>query len=209
MRQDTGSAGGPRLWAGSVLVAVQLLAMLGISAAQEADYIYADDFSTDKAIVDSYAHSEFLESLPDPWPGPGFLIYEYAGHPNRALAFYRGLWNDSDARVYYCFPLDVGRGLVTAGVLALDIAYSEELSLVRLWVSYDGSSWPLVDVFHEQGHYEFDLTPPTPCESIFVLLQAHLVQLDNLQVQLDFVTPVEQSTWSMIKELFRNGGPPN
>jgi hypothetical protein len=70
-----------------------LIALVCTSFAHAQELVYADDFSTDRAMADSYEHSDFIENLPGPWPVAGFLMYEWNGG-DRMLTFYYGTGDD-------------------------------------------------------------------------------------------------------------------
>jgi hypothetical protein len=188
-----------------------LLALLWCATASAYDYAYLDDFSTDKATLDSYFHSPFLEELPSPWPVEGFLMF-HRGPEADYLAFYSGVGNDASARLYYAFPL-IGRELVAHGVLEFDLVYSDgSMAWLRYYRSYDGSSWDWVTTVSQVGHYTFELVPPEPCSQVWIGFWGEhggdMMLIDNLCVTLTYTTPVEGSTWSRIKELYAEG-PPN
>ena len=197
----------------SALLALLVLATACLGSARAFDYAYLDDFSTDKAVLDSYSHSVFLDELPSPWPVGGFLMY-HRGAELDYLAFYSGMGNDASARLYYSFPLQ-GREVISHGLLEFDIVYSyDSMAWIRYWRSYDGSSWEWVTTVSQVGHYTFELIPPDSCSYISIGLWGEhggdMILIDNLSVTLTYTTPVERSTWSRIKELYAwGGGPPN
>ncbi len=166
------------------------------------DYTYEDDFSTDQAMTDSHDHSVFVTSIPDPWPLTGFLIYEHDVPGDRALAFYNGTLHDSDARLVYAMPLESVGQLVSSGSLEFDIVWeiSQDMGLVRVWTASLG----LIGVGGNEGHYVFDVSPTQPVEQLLIIIKAHYVRIDNLLVNLEYSTPVESSTWSTIKGIFRS-----
>ena len=87
----------------SALLVLLLVAVVSHGSARAFDYEYLDDFSTDKATLDSYFHSVFMEELPSPWPVGGFLMFHRSPESDY-LAFYSGAGNDASARLYYAFP---------------------------------------------------------------------------------------------------------
>lgn len=195
----------------SALLALFVLAIAWRGSAGAFDYAYLDDFSTDKATLDSYFHSVFLEELPSPWPVGGFLMY-HRGPESDYLAFYSGMGHDASARLYYAFPL--GRDqLISHGVLEFDIVYSDgSMAWIRYYRSYDSSSWEWVTTISQVGHHTFELVPPDPCSQVSIGFWGEhggdMILIDNLYVTLTYTTPVERSTWSRIKELYAWAGGP-
>jgi len=190
------------------VAAVVVLAAAPMLVQADPAYVYSDDFSTDQATVDSYAHSAFLEEVPDPLPHGGFLIYEEAVQGDRAVRFHAGTSLDSDARLAYLFPLTPMGGTVGGGMLEFDIVSSLGGHL-RVWIGYGaGSEW--VDTALSVDHYVYDLSPPDSCQTVDVLLWGDGVWVDNLRVTLECATDVESRSWARIKVLLgRESGPPN
>lgn len=187
-------------------VVALLLVVFFASACQSlADqYTYFDDFSTDKAMADSYSHSDFVVDLPDPWPVEGFLRYE-AHLSDRMLAFYYGSSLDSYAWLRYEFPIgSSGAPLYQAGALEFDLINTWEGGWIRCGCSFDGgASWEWTAAAAQSGHYSFDFTAPSPSEGALIAFQGCDACIDGLEVRLYYWTPVEASSWSHIKQLFR------
>jgi hypothetical protein len=170
------------------------------------DYVYADDFSTDKAALDSYSHSEFLDELPEPWPLSGFLIYEsYISH--RTLSFYCGSGNDSYARLRYRFPLEGGCGGFTSATVELTIEDNWGDGWIQCGSSLEGGSpweWPACG---DEGPCLFEFESATSSDTVYIWLRGGPVTIDDLVVTLSGGTPVEHDTWTRVKSLF--GGAPD
>ena len=190
----------------STALVVVLLGAMCCCSFGGSDYSYIDDFSTDKAMEDSYSHSVFLEELPSAWPDAGFLMYR-RGSTYDYLAMYAGVAFDASALLSYSFPLEAG-GLISHGIFEFDIVHSDsDWGWIRYWRSYDGSSWEWITTVWQTGHYSFELVPPEPCSHVFLGLWGEhgddMMLLDNLSVSLTYSTPVERRTWSRIKALYQ------
>jgi hypothetical protein len=171
-------------------------------------YVYSDDFSTDKATVDSYWHSEFLEDLPDPWPDGGFLRYEaYLSDP--MLSFYYGAAHDAYAWLRYEFPLEGGTpgASFASGEIQLELVSNWGAGWIQCACFADQSpawEWPAAS---ELGPHSFEFVASVPPETVLVWFRGCDVSIDDLVITLHHWTPVEARTWSRIKHMF--GGPPN
>lgn len=189
-----------------VLIAVALAAMVWFCPAEAADYEYGDDFSTDKAMTDSYEHSVFLTSLPSPWPVAGFLTYQRGAEYDN-LAFYSGSGDGAQARLFYTFPLERFSD-IESGTLEFDIVHIDgELGWLAYWRQYAGGGWEWVTTVSLVGHYTFDLDPGPQCSHVSMGLVGEsggdVLLLDNLSVALTYTTPMDGSTWSKLKSLYR------
>lgn len=174
-----------RLLAAAVCTALACLVGCALSGGGTQVWRYVDDFSTDAAIVDSYAHAAFVDSLPD-IQGPAFLMYTGAAQERR-LGFYPGGWvDDTGARLAYAFPLgEPGGATVTGGVLEFDLGgLYDGPHAMRLDVVYEGAPGGISEVLGEEGHYRYVLTPGTAVEAVTVEFHGLEVTLDNLRVSL-------------------------
>jgi hypothetical protein len=180
--------------------------MLYSGAVSAEDYVYTDDFSTDKAMFDSYSHSDFLEQLPDPWPVQGFLLYEsYISH--RTLSFYCGSGYDSYAWLRYRFPLAGARGEYASAVVELSLEDNWGYGTIQCGCSLEGGSpweWP---VCGDEGPCRFEFESISPSDTIYIWLRGCHAVVDDLVVTLSGGTPVDLATWTRVKCLF--GGSPN
>jgi hypothetical protein len=171
-------------------------------------YVYSDDFSTDKAILDSYWHSEFVEELPDPWPLEGFLRYEsYWGDP--MLTFYYGSGQDCYAWLKYELPLSGGAGGVSfySAVVELEVVNTWGGGFIQCGCSFLEAppyEWPVVS---DIGTHTFEFLGSEATETLNIDFRGCDVSIDDLVITLEVATPVEASSWTRIKCLF--GGPPN
>ena len=186
-----------------------LLAVAVFSGFSYADqYVYSDDFSTDKAMVDSYWHSEFLEELPDPWPLEGFLRYEsYWG--DRMLTFYYGSGFDCYAWLKYELPLDGGSTGVEFGsaVVELELVNSWDSGWIQCGCSFfDGAPWEWPSA-SSVGTHTFEFAGSALMETVCIGFRGCDVSIDDLVITLESCTPVEAESWTRIKHMF--GGPPN
>lgn len=187
--------------AAPMLVAGLLLILASVVQGQ--DYVYTDDFSTDKAMTDSYEHSEFHDYPPDPWPETGFLVYEPNGSMH-VLAFYSGYAYDANAQMKYRFPIDGDLTQIATASLEFDIVDNfGGMGSMRVLRSFDdGAGWEWYDSVGAEGHHSFDMTPSSECDCIHIFLWGY-AKIDNLTVSLTYVTPTDAATWASIKELYR------
>jgi len=166
------------------------------------DYVYSDDFSTDKAMVDSYWHSVFLEELPDPWPVEGFLLYEsYISH--RTLSFYDGMGNDAYAWLRYRLPLEGGSTEYGSAVVELELVDNWGFGWIQCGCSLEGGApweWP---VCGEEGSCTFEFTGSVPSDTVYIWLRGGHASIDDLVITLESETPVGEDSWGRIKHLFR------
>ncbi|MBN1123851.1 MAG: right-handed parallel beta-helix repeat-containing protein [Sedimentisphaerales bacterium] len=178
------------------LLVIILLSISGIVSAQWS-YEYTDDFSTHKAMDDSYSHSVFWPAGAFPPPEP---YLSYIGHePSIAMdqpewplpvLLFQG-FDGVPAHLNYCFPLGPAQGTRTVkgfiefdafsfhGILASDAAARGYMSY-RL--SYDGQNWTL-PVFVDVGHHSVDVVSEEG--TCYISFQADEAFLDNLHVVLE------------------------
>jgi hypothetical protein len=196
-----------RSCSGAAVTIVVLAALICAGSASAQRYAYSDDFSTDKAMVDSYLHSDFLQELPDPWPVSGFLRYEWY-QDNRMLTFYYGSGHDSQAWLKYRFPLDGGAGTYSSAVVHLSLVHNwYGYGWIQCYCSLEGGSmweWP---VCADEGPCAFEFFGEAPSDTVEIWLRGTDVTIDNLIVELGGETPMGRDSWTTIKRLF--GGPPN
>ena len=174
------------------------LSFLSITAETPAhgEYVYSDDFSTDKAKWDSYSHSPFVDSLPGVYLY-GLLMYTYVSGGNRALGFYSGFEADADARLCYRFPLSGEQGIITFGTIGIQVICDSSYANQDLWlhVSYDGQTWSLHNI-GDSGLHVFALFPPIECSQVSLKFVGGAIygsegpRLDNLSLSLT----IEQGT---------------
>ncbi len=189
-----------------ITVLLAAAASPGLSTADQ--YVYSDDFSTDKAIVDSYWHSEFLEDLPDPWPVEGFLRYESYASP-LTLSFYNGSGHDAHAWLRYELPLDAGsrEAEYTSASVELELVDSWGGGCILCGCSLEGGApweWPGA---WDLGPCAFDFEGSAPAETVFIWFRGCNASIDDLVITLRSSTPVEAESWARIKHVL--GGPPN
>jgi len=187
------------------LVALMLVLCIAghVSSAFGDVQTYTDDFATDKAMSDSYSHSDFLEDLPDPWPEEGFLRYE-PPTGDRALALYSGTGDEQFAWLLYDFPI-VGVGAVfDAGAVEFDLVATRDGGWVQWAWSFDQQGeWTEAPAEGVTGHYRYDFAGPFPFEVLHVEVRGCNASVDSFELTLHHWTPVEPGTWSRIKSLYR------
>ena len=178
------------------------LPSLSMQASATETYGYADDFSTDIAMTDSYLHSPLVLVPPD-ITLEGVLMYG-SGNMGRSLYFYDGFLVDAYAFLYYRFPLDGCLTEIDGGVVAFDVwDHTHPGGGLRLVVSFEGAAGGFTESVTIYGHYEFLLSPSQPCDAVLVNLEGGGMMIDNLSILLYGSTPVSAGTWSTIKALFR------
>lgn len=151
---------------------------------QLGSYFYSDDFSTRKAEMDSYAHSDFADSLPY-ISLDGLLVYM----DKQTLGFFKAFEVGADAYLCYEFPLEGKLGIVSAGTLKVDLLVKRDNSFLFLDNSCDGKIWDSLDTVTDSGHYEYVLVPEEPCSSLFLMFSGDRVFLDNFSLSLTFSNP--------------------
>ena len=192
-----------------VLLVAGIVALLSVAATRGSssaeEYVYSDDFSTGKAMVDSYWHSEFLEELPDTWPLAGFLLYESPWGDTR-LTLYGGSQPDSYAWLKYEFP--IAGGVRAAGFTSAVVELELEMAgLVQCDCTFfEGHVWELPYAC-TVGTHRFEFFGSEPIERVYIGFRGWDAGIDNLVITLSDTTPVESSSWTRIKNLFRS--PPN
>jgi len=191
------------------LLAVMLvLCFVGSLQAVPADFVtYRDDFSTDKAMTDSYSHSDFLDELPDPWPLDGFLRYE-PPTGDRALTLYCGSEGDRYGWLVYAFPIGGGEAVFDAGAVEFDLVVLRDGGWVRCLLSFDDQGeWTQTPEMSGVGHHRYDFAGPFPFHVVHLEIRGCDASIDDFELTLHHWTPVEGRTWSLIKLLY--GGLPN
>ena len=188
---------------------VTLAAGACVQCAQADQYIYSDGFSTDRATVDSYLHSEFFDDLPDPWPSGGFLRYEVSSG-DTVLSFYYGSVSDAYAWLRYELPLEGGTpgAEFASGEIHLELVDTWGDGWIQCACFADQSQpweWPVVS--GEPGPRSFEFVPGEAPETVQVWFRGCNASIDDLVITLHYWTPVEAGTWSRIKHMF--GCPPN
>lgn len=146
------------------------------------EYRYFDDFSTDKAITDSYFHSLFYDIPPDISLG-GFLSYINM-EGGRTLGFFRGFMVDAYAYLDYRFPLDGGSDPLIGGTIELDVWVVGYNGHLCLYESYDEVEWEPLGYITLPGHYDYTLSPQSGCSSVFLRFSGGGVLIDNLSLLL-------------------------
>jgi len=165
---------------------------------------YSDDFSTDKAMVDAYFHSDFLDDLPDPWPSGGFLMYEESSG-DTALSFYYGSVSDAHAWLRYELPLDGGTpgADFASGRISLELVDTWGDGWIQCACFADQSQpweWPVVS--GEPGPHSLEFVASELSDTVQVWFRGCNASIDDLVVVLNYWTPVEAGTWARIKRMF-------
>lgn len=181
--------------------------LLSVCSVQQAHaqvtYSYEDDFSTDKAVGDSYLHSPLVDALP-PLFLDGLLMYSYETPDNRVLGFYKGFEEGADGFLSYRFPIGGGNIGSTAGHLEFDLGsvfgYFGDMDVS---VSFDPGPGGFAITIPSPGHYEYELTLPQVPGGVYVRFNGRTVGLDNLSLSFGAPNAACDATWGRIKALFR------
>jgi hypothetical protein len=185
------------------LLPILLLAFPATSAAQ-GQYHYFDDFSTDKARTDSYAHSSIADPPCPEFGFTAFLCFNPDSLGNRRLAFYYSFTLDGIAGICYRFPLGSESIDITTAVIRFDLADTiHSGGRIDFYHSVDGDSWTHADSIWALGTYEYILIPPSPCENLYIELRGGRMMIDNLSVTLNPTAATDDPTWGAIKAMFR------
>lgn len=148
-------------------------------------YEYADDFETDKAQTDSYAHSPFWTSGTTPLPQS--YLYYLNGNSGRAIGFLD--YRDQPAELGYCFPLGTaqGQGLVK-GTLQIEVSFPTNETIDQFFpgsltykVSSDGTAWS-APVSLNAGRQTVSIS--STGGTCYILFAGIRAVVDNLRVSL-------------------------
>jgi hypothetical protein len=189
------------------------MTLVGASATRAATrdacaFAYADDYSGDAVVVDSYAHSAIVSQFCFMCLG-GWLMFVTDSTGNRGLGFYSQTqgYGGQPAFLSYQFPRDgVAGGMV--GRVEFDLLSCPTLtgSGAFAWadvqIGYDGVQTTYEHVT-QAGHYVYDLNPPPGVAKVYMRITASVIRLDNLLVCLDASTPTKESSWGALKTLYR------
>ncbi|MBN1509033.1 MAG: right-handed parallel beta-helix repeat-containing protein [Sedimentisphaerales bacterium] len=153
-------------------------------------YEYADDFSTDKAALDSYRHSTFWSKERVPLPEPYLFYIEIDRDRGLAFSDYKG----QNAELGYRFPLASASAERTfKGVLTVDVSFPSNAEISQTTpgrlaykTSPDGMGWSAAQAL-EAGHCEIPITSATGVG--YILFSGTRAVIDNLAVFL-YSTPV-------------------
>jgi hypothetical protein len=170
----------------------------------QGQYNYFDDFSTDKARTDSYAHSYIADP---PCPDFGFdpfLCFNPDSLGNRRLAFYYTFTLEGIACICYRFPVGSERFYITTGVVRFELpGFIHSGGRIDFLHSLDGTNWTHADSIWAVGTYEYVITPPYHPVYLYICLRGGRMLIDNLSVTLNPSTATDDPTWGAIKALFR------
>ncbi|UCD49508.1 MAG: right-handed parallel beta-helix repeat-containing protein [Phycisphaerales bacterium] len=130
---------------GLVQFGLAWLLVAALASGTAGAYEYADNFETDKAQTDSYAHSPFWTSGTSPLPQPYLYYLESGG--SQAIGFLD--YKDRPAELGYSFPLEVAQGQKTVrGTLQVDVSFPTNETISQFFpgsltykVSSDGTAW--------------------------------------------------------------------
>jgi len=152
-------------------------------------YDYADNFETNKAQTDSYAHSMFWSGDTSPLPQPYLYYLEYGG--SQAIGFLD--YQDRPAELAYCFPIGATQGQTTVkGTLQVDVSFPTNATIGQFFpgsltykTSSDGTAWSApMPLSAGRQRMSISSTGGT-CYIIFSGIRA---VIDNLQVSLSSPT---------------------
>jgi hypothetical protein len=107
---------------------------VALSPFAQINYSYSDDFSTNKAMTDSFSHSGFVDSLSDYYLS-GFLMYIGRGN-YRNLGSFEGFDPDNNAFINYAFPSEKELGNITNAHISLALM-SDETGYFLLYIKAD------------------------------------------------------------------------
>ncbi len=187
----------------AVLLFSALLVVPSSRVVAQGQYTYFDDFSSDKARVDSYLHSSISDPPCPTFGFDSFLCFNPDSLGNRRLAFYYSFTLEPYAYIYYRFPLGSQNLDITDGVVGFEIP--GEISpggRIDYFHSYDGSTWVHADSITVPGTYEYVLSPAQPREWVYIRFRGGRMLLDDLSVTLNRTTTTQGSNWGSIKALF-------
>jgi len=157
-------------------------------------YRYGDDFSTKKAVRDSYDHSDFWPENAFP-PAEPYLYYSSRyGNPAPGLVFMG--FKGQRAHLNYCFPIKPVNDEPLRGVLKFDLKFL--VNAVSLTSSADRAGYMCYSISPDGKHW----TIPSPLKpgaqaikvgshqgTCYVSLSGHLALIDNLAVELNGPQP--------------------
>lgn len=161
-------------------------AALWAGTAQAAwSYEYADNFETDKAQTDSYAHSPFGTSDMAPLPEP--YLYYVDTSSGRGIAFRD--YKDQPAQLSYCFPLGPVQGQrVVKGTLQIDVSFPSNATIsqyvpgnLTYKTSSDGLAWS-ASASLAAGRHAIPIS--STGGTCYLVLSGTRAVIDNLAVSL-------------------------
>lgn len=189
-----------------------LMVLLGAATSQAAPhdacaYTYADDYSGDAVVLDSYAHSYIASSYCYNCFN-GYLMFDADSTGDRALGFYpqgQG-YGGLAAHLTYLFPRDGSAGGMV-GRLEFDLLPCRSggggiFNWADVKVGYDAVGVASEHVT-QAGHYVYDLNLPSEAGKVYLTMYGYLARLDNLVVCLDAPTPTRGSSWGGLKVVYR------
>ncbi len=186
---------------GSSLLSV-LLAVIGFvfgSPVAADTFFYQDDFETDKAMSDSYAHSPFVAVVPDISLG-GFLHYE-SGAMGRGLGFYQGYEPYGQASLRYHVleqPMIAIGGSVSFLLMPNAEVYPTMGEYISVYGSANGTTWSLLGSGQSSGPLpQLVSAPILPDSPIQYLDLRGRGLIDDLQIDVSYVVP-EPATLALL-----------
>ena len=144
-------------------------------------YSYFDDFSTNKAEMDSYEHSPFVDTLPDIFLS-GLLKYEQYWF-DRVLGFHSGFMAGADAYLNYRFHVGNSEEMIISGRIELDVFSDLFPGHINIFISDNGVTWTLVGSITQSGHYSYLVS--LAGSTLYLSLSGGGVSIDNLYIELE------------------------
>ncbi|MBN1818141.1 MAG: right-handed parallel beta-helix repeat-containing protein, partial [Sedimentisphaerales bacterium] len=176
---------------------IGLLPWISSMALAQWSYEYTDDFTTHKAIEDSYSHSVFWPAGAFPPPEP---YLSYIGH-EPGILLDQTLWplpvllfqgfDGVPAHLNYCVPLGLSQGTRTVkgfiefdafGIHGILASSADQAGYMSYRLSFDGQNWS-VPVFVSAGHHSVDVASEEG--TCYISFQGDEALLDNLHVVLE------------------------
>ncbi len=163
-----------------------LIAILAVGTAR-ADWAYSDNFNSEKAKSDSYAHSRFWSVDMTPLPEP--YLYYQDNSLGGGIAFVD--YDGQNAELGYCFPIGgTSTQRETRGTLKIDVSFpsnariSQQLMPGHLSYSTsgDGVAWS-TPISMGAGHHEIALSSLDG--TAYIMFSGTRAVINNLSVDME------------------------
>jgi hypothetical protein len=166
------------------------MALVAELPALSGSFSYQDDFATDKALMDAWRHSGFVETIP-PIHLSGILHYE-PGAVGRGLGFYSGFDRGWDA--YLAYAAAPSGTITMSGSVSFTL---QGLGRMTVYSSEDGSFWQALGGGSSSAPWPSLVTVSLPSytPAQFIELRGEGV-IDNLEISVSYVP--EPGSWSLI-----------
>ncbi len=168
----------------AAIPAMVVLFLAPTRARADYTYEYSDDFSTDKALTDSYIHSTFWPQGAYP-PSEAYLYRQDSG-PQMQLGFRQH--NDEPAYLGYRFPTgraQPGRAVFGSLQITVRLPYGSEAASPSSYLGYrlsaDGINWSSPQTLDPGSH---DILMESVTGACYAIFFGTDVLIDNLSVRL-------------------------